>query len=175
MRLSVRGLLILRLRPHTFAVKTTDETLTSENWELILNLCDKVQDEGQEGAHNVVAALLKRLTHRNPNVQLYALSLAEALGKNCSIELHRELASRAWTQGLERVITDRVSARTLLGLGGEAAGREGAACDLLWGTVAGMRFRCCLPPPVYPPLLASTLGRDPNWGFVEPNTAAARM
>lgn len=31
------------------SVKTTDENLTSENWELILNLCDKVQDEGQEG------------------------------------------------------------------------------------------------------------------------------
>jgi signal transducing adaptor molecule len=29
--------------------KTTDENLTSENWELILNLCDKVQDEGQTG------------------------------------------------------------------------------------------------------------------------------
>ncbi|KAJ7467826.1 hypothetical protein B0H11DRAFT_2174869 [Mycena galericulata] len=87
--------------------KTTDENLTSENWELILNLCDKVQDEGPPGAHGVVAALLKRLTHRNPNVQLYALSLAEALSKNCSIELHRELASRAWTTGLERVITDR--------------------------------------------------------------------
>ncbi|KAK0461373.1 uncharacterized protein EV420DRAFT_195887 [Desarmillaria tabescens] len=29
--------------------KTTDENLTSENWELILNLCDKVQEEGQEG------------------------------------------------------------------------------------------------------------------------------
>jgi signal transducing adaptor molecule len=68
-----------------------------------------VQDEGPTGAHNVVAALLRRLTHRNPNVQLYALSLAEALSKNCSIELHRELASRAWTGGLERVITDRVS------------------------------------------------------------------
>ncbi|KAF8210778.1 hypothetical protein K438DRAFT_1916531 [Mycena galopus ATCC 62051] len=88
-------------------VKTTDEHLTSENWELILNLCDKVTDEGPDGAHNVVAALLKRLTHRNPNVQLYALSLAEALSKNCGIELHRELASRAWTAGLERVVTDR--------------------------------------------------------------------
>ena len=30
--------------------KTTDENLTSENWELILNLCDKVSDEGQEGS-----------------------------------------------------------------------------------------------------------------------------
>ena len=27
--------------------QTTDETLTSENWEIILNLCNKVQDEGE--------------------------------------------------------------------------------------------------------------------------------
>ncbi|KAJ7467831.1 hypothetical protein B0H11DRAFT_2306254 [Mycena galericulata] len=47
-------------------------------------------------AHGVVAALLKRLTHRNPTVAL-------------SFELHWELASRAWTAGLVRVITDRVS------------------------------------------------------------------
>jgi hypothetical protein len=31
------------------AAKTTDENLTSENWELILNLCDKVTEEGEEG------------------------------------------------------------------------------------------------------------------------------
>ncbi|KAG7446385.1 uncharacterized protein BT62DRAFT_980645 [Guyanagaster necrorhizus] len=88
---------------------TTDENLTSENWELILNLCDKVQEEGQEGARNVMAAVLKRLAHRNPNVQLYALSLSESLSKNCSIELHREIASRAFTQGLEKLITDRTT------------------------------------------------------------------
>ncbi|KAH9479893.1 Class E vacuolar protein-sorting machinery protein HSE1 [Psilocybe cubensis] len=87
--------------------KTTDENLTSENWELILNLCDKVQDEGQAGAHSCIAAVLKRLAHRNPNVQLYALSLTESLSKNLGIEIHRELASRAFTQGLERLITDR--------------------------------------------------------------------
>jgi hypothetical protein len=34
--------------PHN-KVKATDETLTSENWEIILNLCDKVQDEGEQG------------------------------------------------------------------------------------------------------------------------------
>jgi signal transducing adaptor molecule len=89
--------------------KTTDENLTGENWELILNLCDKVQDEGEQGARNVIAAVLKRLAHRNPNVQLYALSLAESLSKNCGVELHRELASRAFTQALEKIITDRTT------------------------------------------------------------------
>ena len=38
----------LRLMKGALA-KTTDENLTSENWELILNLCDKVQDEGEQG------------------------------------------------------------------------------------------------------------------------------
>ncbi|KAA1468971.1 hypothetical protein DENSPDRAFT_863919 [Dentipellis sp. KUC8613] len=89
--------------------KTTDENLTSENWELIMNLCDKVLDEGDQGARNVIAAILKRLAHRNANVQLYSLALVEALSKNCTVELHREIASRAFTQALEKLITDRTT------------------------------------------------------------------
>ncbi|KAL5531673.1 hypothetical protein ACEPAG_4550 [Sanghuangporus baumii] len=89
--------------------KTTDENLTSENWELILNICDKVQEEGEAGARNVIAAVLKRLTHRNPNVQLYALALTEALSKNCGQQVNREVASRSFTQGLERIVTDRTT------------------------------------------------------------------
>ncbi len=59
-------------------------------------------------ARNVIAAILKRLTHRTSNVQLYTLTLAESLTKNCGIEVHREIASRAFTQGLERLVLDRV-------------------------------------------------------------------
>lgn len=55
-----------------------------------------------------MAAVLKRLAHRNPNVQLYTLTLAESLTKNCGTEVHREIASRAFTQGLEKLVTDRV-------------------------------------------------------------------
>ena len=72
----------------------------------------------------MVAAVLKRLAHRNPNVQLYALAVTEALSKNCGIELHRELASRSFTQGLERIITDRVSIRTKCDLHGIDKGRR---------------------------------------------------
>lgn len=60
-----------------------------------------------------MAAVLKRMAHRNPNVQLYALSLAESLSKNCGVELHRELASRAFTQGLEKIINDRVGSPSI--------------------------------------------------------------
>ncbi|TFK24066.1 hypothetical protein FA15DRAFT_593066 [Coprinopsis marcescibilis] len=89
--------------------KATDENLTSENWEIILTLCDKVDDEGQEGAHNAIAAVIKRMAHRNPNVQLYALSLAEALGKNLGVTLHREISSKAFTQALEKIVLDRTT------------------------------------------------------------------
>jgi len=89
--------------------KATDENQTAENWEVILNLCDKVNDEGEQGARNVIAALLKRLMHRNANVQLYSLTLAEALTKNCGINVHREIASRAFTQALEKIIMDRTT------------------------------------------------------------------
>jgi signal transducing adaptor molecule len=65
-------------------------------------------------ARNVIAAILKRLAHRNPNVQLYSLTLTESLSKNCNKELHSELASRAFTQALERLITDRVRHIVLL-------------------------------------------------------------
>lgn len=59
-------------------------------------------------ARSVIAAILKRLAHRTSNVQLYALSLAEALSKNCDVVLHREIASRPFTQGLEKLVADRV-------------------------------------------------------------------
>ncbi|KAI0046549.1 hypothetical protein FA95DRAFT_1606836 [Auriscalpium vulgare] len=90
-------------------VKTTDENLTSENWELILNLCDKVTDEGEQGARQVIAAVIKRMSHRNPNVQLYSLALVESLSKNCGKDLQHEIASRAFTQALEKLITDRAT------------------------------------------------------------------
>ncbi|PWN33117.1 uncharacterized protein FA14DRAFT_104533, partial [Meira miltonrushii] len=87
--------------------KATDENLTSENWQLNLDVCDKVSNEGENGARNCVAAILKRLVHRNANVQLYALTLSDALSKNSGIIAHRELASRSFCQTVQRIILDR--------------------------------------------------------------------
>ncbi|KAF2398665.1 hypothetical protein EJ06DRAFT_583330 [Trichodelitschia bisporula] len=86
--------------------KATDENLTSENWEYILDVCDKVSAE-DTGAKDVVAALIKRLAHRNANVQLYTLELANALSQNCGVKVHKELASRSFTEALLRLAGDR--------------------------------------------------------------------
>jgi len=87
-------------------VKATDENLTSENWELILDVCDRVSGSSS-GPQQAIFALIKRLAHRNANVQLYTLELANALSQNCDIALHRELASKAFTDALLRLAADR--------------------------------------------------------------------
>ncbi|TVY20685.1 Class E vacuolar protein-sorting machinery protein hse1 [Lachnellula arida] len=86
--------------------KATDENLTSENWEYIMDVCDKVTTE-DSGAKDAVASMIKRLAHRNANVQLYTLELANALSQNCGVKMHRELASRAFTDALLRLANDR--------------------------------------------------------------------
>ncbi|ERF69471.1 Class E vacuolar protein-sorting machinery protein hse1 [Endocarpon pusillum Z07020] len=88
--------------------KATDENLTSENWEYILDVCDKVQGS-DSGPKDVVAAMIKRLAHRNANVQLYTLELANALSQNCGAKMHRELASRSFTDALIRLAGDRTT------------------------------------------------------------------
>ncbi|KAI9246286.1 hypothetical protein BDA99DRAFT_527314 [Phascolomyces articulosus] len=87
----------------------TNENLTSENWELILGVCDKVSRGTPENARDCVAAVTKRFTSRNANVQLYALALSEALVKNCDITVHREISSRAFTTALSKLIHDKTT------------------------------------------------------------------
>ncbi|MCJ1452306.1 ESCRT-0 subunit protein hse1 [Mycoblastus sanguinarius] len=86
--------------------KATDENLTSENWELILDVCDRVGAE-DSGAKDAVASMIKRLAHRNANVQLYTLELANALSQNCGPKMHRELSSRSFTDAMLRLANDR--------------------------------------------------------------------
>lgn len=78
----------------------------NEDWSLILDVCDRVA-ASPSGPSQAVSALIKRLAHRNANVQLYALELANALSQNCGPELHRELASKAFTDALLRLAADR--------------------------------------------------------------------
>lgn len=91
--------------------KATDENLTSENWEYILDVCDKV-GASDAGPKEAVAAMIKRLAHRNANVQLYTLELANALSQNCGVAMHRELASRSFTDAMLRLAGDRVGVHT---------------------------------------------------------------
>ncbi|KAL1899778.1 ESCRT-0 subunit protein hse1 [Sporothrix stenoceras] len=87
--------------------KATDENATSEDWAAILEVCDRVSNDAVNGPKEAVQSLIKRLAHRNANVQLYTLELANALSQNCGTPLHRELASRAFTDALLKLANDR--------------------------------------------------------------------
>lgn len=97
-----------------------------------MELCDRVSGDAN-GPKEVVQSLIKRLAHRNANVQLYTLEvsspqpkpsqsllekptnrsasppfqLGNALSQNCGKNVHRELASRAFTDALLRLANDR--------------------------------------------------------------------
>ncbi|KAI8162765.1 Class E vacuolar protein-sorting machinery protein [Colletotrichum sp. SAR 10_65] len=86
--------------------KATDENLTSEDWGAIIEVCDRVGSD-QNGPKEVVQAMIKRLAHRNANVQLYTLELANALSQNCGKNMHRELSSRAFTDAMLKLANDR--------------------------------------------------------------------
>ncbi|KAK8012465.1 hypothetical protein PG991_009840 [Apiospora marii] len=86
--------------------KATDENLTSEDWGAIIEVCDKVTTD-PNGPKEAVQSIIKRLAHRNANVQLYTLELGNALSQNCGKPMHRELASRAFTDALLKLANDR--------------------------------------------------------------------
>ncbi|KAJ4293967.1 ESCRT-0 subunit protein hse1 [Collariella sp. IMI 366227] len=86
--------------------KATDENLTSEDWGAIMEVCDRVTTDAN-GPKESVQSLIKRLAHRNANVQLYTLEVANALSQNCGKNMHRELSSRAFTDALLKLANDR--------------------------------------------------------------------
>ncbi|KAL2019915.1 hypothetical protein VTK56DRAFT_9090 [Thermocarpiscus australiensis] len=86
--------------------KATDENLTSEDWGAIMEVCDRVSSD-PNGPKDSVQSMIKRLAHRNANVQLYTLEVANALSQNCGKNMHRELSSRAFTDALLKLANDR--------------------------------------------------------------------
>lgn len=89
-----------------------------------MEVCDRVQSDAN-GSKEAVQSLIKRLAHRNANVQLYTLEVtilllltsegvlikndqvANALSQNCGKPMHRELSSRAFTDALLKLANDR--------------------------------------------------------------------
>ncbi|CAG8648139.1 6895_t:CDS:2, partial [Paraglomus occultum] len=94
-------------------IAATSETLTTENWRDITAVCEKVQAGGGQSARDCIAAILKRLAHRNANVQLSALTLSNAIVKSCGPEAHSEICSRSFTQSLTRLLSDKNTNETV--------------------------------------------------------------
>lgn len=93
--------------------KATDEKNMSENWEIILDVCDKIKAT-TAGPKDCLRSILKRLNHPNPHVAKQAVNLLDACVNNCNKPFHLELASRDFEQELYRLVKKlhpRVSAQ----------------------------------------------------------------
>ncbi|KAF8089913.1 hypothetical protein N665_0494s0018 [Sinapis alba] len=73
--------------------KATSDLLLGPDWTTNMEICDSVNSLHWQ-AKDVVKALKKRLQHKSPRVQKLALTLLEALVKNCGDYLHHQVAEK---------------------------------------------------------------------------------
>ena len=68
---------VLLITPTAHTAKATDENLTGEDWETVLNLCDKVQDEGEAGFASTDSILLFTSADPLPQCTQHDRSIAQ--------------------------------------------------------------------------------------------------
>lgn len=71
----------------------TSENNTSEQWGLILDICDRAS-KNSESSKNCLRSIVKRLNNPDPHIALQAVTLLDACVSNCGKTFHIELASR---------------------------------------------------------------------------------
>ena len=93
--------------------KATDSNLVSEDWTLILEICDMINST-EEGPKDGIKAIRKRLSNqKNAKSLLYTLTVTEACVKNCGHRFHLLVANKDFLNDLTKLLGSKGQASSL--------------------------------------------------------------
>lgn len=78
--------------------KATDPTLTSDNWQYIFDVCDKISNDPETATKEAIATLKTKLASKDANVVLRTLALLTAVAENCGSRVKQEIATKSFLQ-----------------------------------------------------------------------------
>ncbi|CAH2067733.1 unnamed protein product, partial [Iphiclides podalirius] len=83
--------------------RATSENNTNEEWGLIMEICDRAGASSQS-ARECLRAVMRRLGHADPHVQVHAATLLDACVANCGRAFLLEVASRDFELEFRRLV-----------------------------------------------------------------------
>lgn len=88
--------------------KATDGTLTADNWQYILDVCDCILASPESNTKAAIKLIQKRLGMKDANVILRTLLLLVAVAENCGSRMKQEIASTSFLhEALLKKLADR--------------------------------------------------------------------